>query len=401
MKPIIAMAALAQLPGCELRKMIAQMFASQVDANLYMSQSHLFSVVGNQEFALEMQARALQMSVIYRIKGTNKPAIRLLAMMGAGDQSVNTPLDYLIEHSDIQLNLLYIVPGQPLPAHLPEHDVAIVALGESDESLPALEMIDSMTKHWHSPLLNPARHILRCSRDGVYRQLKDIPGLLMPPTLRISRLDLERIARLEPAACELFGGTYPITARPLVSHGGRGLARIENAAELAAYLNASDDEEFFVSFYIDYRSKDGLYRKARIALIDGIPYICHLAISCNWIVHYGSADMTDSASKREEEARFMRDFDTDFALRHRDALRSIADRLKLDYVVIDCAETQDGNLLVFEADNRGWVHATDPIDIFPYKQAPMNKVFAAFRAMLEKAANAPAITDLGDKFSSD
>lgn len=339
------------------------------DACLYMNQAHLFSVVGNPEFALEMQTRALQTKTTYRIEGTANPAIRLLALMGAGDPSVNTPLDYLVENSDIRLDLLYILPGKPLPEFIPEHDVAIVALGESEASRPALEMIDAL--NWPRPLLNPARHILNNSRDGVSLMLKDIPGLLIPPTRRVGRQALMHIT---------FDSA--ITVRPLVSMGGRGLAKIENAARLSAYLDAHDDKAFFVSSYIDYRSEDGLYRKARIALIAGEPYICHLAVSENWIVHYGSAGMGISAEKREEEARFMHDFDSGFAQRHRAALMSVAERLKLDYVVLDCAETADGKLLLFEADNRGWVHATDPVGMFPYKQAHVHKLFAAFRAML-------------------
>ncbi len=389
LNPILSMAALARIPAAGFPGLIAKMLKLPVDANLFMSQSYLFSVVGNQDFALEMQARALEMSTVYRIEGTGVPAIRLLALMGAGEQSVNTPLDYLVEDSDIQLELLYITPDRSLPDCIPEHDVAFVALGESDQSRPVLELIDRLTEHWPHPVLNPAKHILRNSRDGVYQLLKDIPGLLIPPTLRISRAELESVARQEPQAYKIFGGTYPVTVRPLVSRGGLGLASIANATQLAAYLDASAEQEFFVSFYIDYRDADGLYRKARIALIDGTPYICHLAISDNWIVHYGSAGMADSAAKREEEARFMRDFDTDFAKRHQRALRSIAEKLALDYVVIDCAETRNGDLLVFEADNRGWVHATDPVDLFPYKQTPMKKAFAAFRAMLFRAKNAP------------
>jgi len=31
------------------------------------------------------------------------------------------------------------------------------------------------------------------------------------------------------------------------------------------------------------------------------------------------------------------------------------------------------------------VHAIDPVDVFPYKQPQMRKVFAAFRAMLANA----------------
>jgi hypothetical protein len=36
------------------------------------------------------------------------------------------------------------------------------------------------------------------------------------------------------------------------------------------------------------------------------------------------------------------------------------------------------------------VHAMDPVDIFPYKQPQMRKVFGAFRRMLIDTANAGA-----------
>jgi hypothetical protein len=370
-RPIPSMAALAQLPVEKLRELIAH--SAHADANLHMSQAHLFSVVGNPEFALEMQTRALQMSTVYRIEGTVKPTIRLLALMGAGDPSVNTPLDYLVENLDIELVQLYILPDKSLPEFIPEHDVAIVALGISDANRPVLETIAELTRQWPRPVLNPAQHLLNNSRDGVYQLLKDIPGLLIPPTRRISR------KALMPASAV----TGTMTIRPLVSLGGHGLAKIKNPAQLGAYLDEHDDEEFFLSSYIDYRSPDGLYRKARIALIAGKPYICHLAISEHWIVHYGSAGMSDSAKKREEEARFMRD--SYFVQRHRATFDAVAEKLQLDYVVIDCAETADGKLLIFEADNRGWVHSTDPIDLFDYKQEPMRRVFSAFRAACKKA----------------
>ncbi len=377
LKPLISQVALARLSNTELPEQIEKMFAEYVGGNLYMSQFQFFSVLGNKDFALEMQARALELSSVYRIACSQKPLIRLLALMGPGDSSDNMPLDYLIEDSDIQLDLIYIVPGQPLPALIPEHDAAIIAAGESAKNRPVLEMMGRLTANWPRPVLNPAKCISHCSRDGVYRLLKDIPGLLIPPTLRVSRQAL--YIALPP------GLNYPVTVRPVDSQGGRGLSRIDNASQLTAYLDAEPAQELFVSLFVDYKNADGLYRKARIALIDGHPYICHLAISDNWVVHYGSADMMKSTKKRRDEADFMRDFEAGFATRHREALCSIAGQLELDYVVIDCAETVDGKLLVFEADNRGWLHATDPLDVFPYKQQPMRRVFAAFRAMLIKA----------------
>lgn len=84
----------------------------------------------------------------------------------------------------------------------------------------------------------------------------------------------------------------------------------------------------------------------------------------------------------------MRDFDADFAKRHHEALQGLNEILGLDYVVLDCAETRDGKLLVFEADTGAVVHAMDPADLFPYKAPQMKKVFSAFRDMLIGAMRA-------------
>ncbi len=379
LQAIVAKPALSRLSNQELPVLIERMCEELAGGELLMSQFQLFSFLGNRDFALEMQARALALNTVYRIMGPKNPAIRLLALMGPGDSTDNMPLDYLLEDSDVQLDLLYLVPGQPLPDVIPVHDVAIIASGESAKNNQVLERLASLTARWPRPLLNPAQAILRCSRDGVYQSLKDISGLLIPPT--------QRVDRHEFAAGLPHDLSYPVTLRPLDSQSGRGLARIDHAAELQAYLVAENAPQFFASRFEDYRSRDGLYRKARIALIAGQPYVAHLAISEHWIVHYATADMLNSADKRREEADFMLNFDRDFARRHQAALRAIAARLELDYVVIDCAESRDGRLLVFEADNRGWVHATDPVDIFPYKQAPLRRLFAAFRSMLFKAAH--------------
>lgn len=389
LKPIIAMATLARMPEVEIPKLAAQLTSGLSDANLFMSQCHLFTIVGPHDFAREMQSKALEHSSIYRIAGTQNPTIRLLALMTSGDAMENTQLDYLIEGSDIQLDLMYILPDQPLPTIIPEHDVAIVALCDSEKTRPLLERIDKLIAQWPRPVLNLPNRIQRCYRDNLCQLLKPISGLLIPPTVRASRVELEKVARLTLSISELLGdGTYPLTIRPLDFHSGKEFSKIDTVKDLADYLNTTGAQEFFVSFYIDYCSADGLYRKARIALIDGMPYVCHLAISEHWVVHYKSASMAQSISKRNEEASFMHHFDTDFALRHQNALLAIAERLELDYAVIDCAETPDGSLLVFEIDNVGWVHATDPVEIFPYKQAQMSKVFAAFRAMLNKTKKA-------------
>src|SRR5262249_4382159 len=113
-------------------------------------------------------------------------------------------------------------------------------------------------------------------------------------------------------------------------------------------------------------------------------FACHMAISDHWIIHYLNAGMRESEAKRAEEARFMAEFEHDFARRHAGALRAICERVGLDYFAVDCGETADGRLLLFEADVAMIVHSMDPPDLFPYKLPQMQKVRDAFRAMLRK-----------------
>ena len=68
--------------------------------------------------------------------------------------------------------------------------------------------------------------------------------------------------------------------------------------------------------------------------------------------------------------------------RNADRLEAVAQRSKLDYVCMDCAETRDGELLIFEIDHAMVVHAMDSEALFPYKQGHMLKVRRAFESFL-------------------
>ena len=147
--------------------------------------------------------------------------------------------------------------------------------------------------------------------------------------------------------------------------------------------------EYFISPFVDYRGADGLFRKYRLVFFDGRPHLCHVALSTHWMIHYLNAGMADDASKRAAEAQAMETFEDDFAQRHRVALDAVAARLGLDYFVVDCSELPDGRLLIFEADIAMVIHSVDSVELFPYKQTQMAKVFAAFREMIDHAVSRP------------
>jgi glutathione synthase/RimK-type ligase-like ATP-grasp enzyme len=391
--PLIGLAPLMRkaFSGIDLKPLGSQLINRSAqypnDAHTLMDLSTILQLTGNRDIAMATQMQALEIQQIYRIPAvTPEPKIRLLALMAPGDLMANTPLEFLLENSDVTLDMLYVVPGLGAMPAIPEHDVMFVAIGESDENKPLLKELANVVPEWPRPVLNAPDKIANLSRDLACQLLASAPGIVMPHVARIDRHTLAAIGTRQQAVAGIIDGDFPIIVRPVGSHAGQGLDKIETPDAIATYLQSMPASEFYVARFVDYRSADGQFRKYRIILIDGHPYIVHMAISSHWMIHYLNAGMTDSADKRAEEARFMENFDRGFAVRHARAFTEIATRLGLDYVGIDCAETADGKLLIFEADSDMIVHAMDPVDLFPYKVPQMRKLFDAFRAMLGKAA---------------
>lgn len=356
------------------------------DANAMMDLATTLLLLGHRDTALATQMEALKLQPLYSIPSAHETKIRLLALMTDGDLMANTPLEFLVEDSDIALDLLYVGAGIPAIEQLPEHDVLFVAVGEADDKHELLLDLQALADSWPRPVINAPERITHLGRDGACALLQAGEGIEMPTSIRIDRPTLEKLGSSEIKISSLLpGDDFPIIVRPLGSHAGHGLRKVASPDDIPDYLHAVPSDEFYVARFVDYRSADGQFRKYRIILIDGKPFISHMGISKHWMIHYLNAGMTESQEKRDEEKRFMENFDTDFVPRHLTAFAEITKRLGLDYVGIDCGETRDGKLLIFEVDSDMIVHAMDPVDMFPYKQEPMKKLFAAFRDMLLKA----------------
>lgn len=353
-----------------------------------MDLSLIVQLLGDKAAGLAIQSEVLAFHRLFRTPSAAPiPGLRVLALAADIDMGGNTPIEFLLEDSDFELLTLYVTRSSGLPEVLPDHDVAIVVASDSEECRETLAMIERAAPRWPRPLLNRPDLIGSLDRDKLYRLLADIPGLEIPATIHATRAQLSGLAAgeitCEDVAAEL---RFPIIARPRGTHAGVGLAKLDDAPALAAYLAGRDEQDFFVARFVDYASPDGLYRKYRLAMVDGKPYACHMAIADRWDIWYLNAYMAFSDEKRAEEAAFMRDFDHDFGARHAAALAEMSRRVGLDYFILDCAENAERELLVFEADNTAVVHNMDSPAVFPYKPPQMRKIFAAFTAMLSRHA---------------
>ena len=368
--------------------LIAKVLDGTIQAGEGLDLSLIAQLLGDKPAGLAIQHEILGSHQLFRSPcAVTKPRLRVLALAAATDMGSNMPIEFLLDASDIELMTLYVIPEIELPAALPDHDVAIVIASDSEECRDALRKIDRAASQWPRPLLNPPQRVCNLDRDKLHRVLDGMAGLEIPATANVTR---EQLSQLPPSA-DAFRDIaadlpFPVIIRPRGSHAGAGLAKLDDHDAIKRYLDARQEQEFFIARFVDYSSRDGLFRKYRIVFIDGRPYACHMAIADRWDIWYLNAGMSASASKRLEEQTFMQTFEIAFARRHAIALAGIADRIGLDYFTVDCAETGDGSLLIFEADNTAIVHDMDPPDIFPYKAPQMRRVFDAFAAMLDRRA---------------
>ncbi|OYV46347.1 MAG: glutathione synthase, partial [Burkholderiales bacterium 21-58-4] len=168
------------------------------DANAYMDYSTVLQLMGLRENALAVQAQAIEIQALYSLPAPKlgsqaAPGLRLLTIMGPGDLMANTPIEFLLEDSDISLDLLYLTLESEWPEIVPDHDVMMVAVGESDANQPLLARLAGLVANWPRPVINLPEQIAVLSRDGVCAALHDIPGVEMPITVRIDRAMLQAL----------------------------------------------------------------------------------------------------------------------------------------------------------------------------------------------------------------
>jgi hypothetical protein len=392
--PRMGVAELTQMAfqGTDLRPLWHELMNKATDdaagSGMGMDLSIIAQLLGDKATGLAIQNDMLALQRLYRSPcAAGRPRLRVLALAAVMDIGGNTPLEFLLQGSGIELATFYAVPGMAIPSAFPDHDVAIVVAPDGDPARLSMQTIEAMIAEWPRPVLNRPANIAGLDRDLLYRRLKDVPGLEIPQTVRADRDTLHKLVAGQIAlTTQLDQGAFPLIIRPIGSHAGFGLARIADQNELRAYLSERSETEFFISPFVDYASDDGMFRKYRIVMVDGKAYPCHMAIADEWKVWYLNADMATSVPHRLEEALFMEHFDQDFSIRHAGALTRMSAELGLDYVTIDCAETRDGDLLIFEADNTAIVHDMDPPNVYPYKSASMQKIFRAVQTMLYRRA---------------
>src|SRR3954463_13056651 len=117
--------------------------------------SLIAQLLGEKEAGLVIQTEVLAFHQLFRTPcALPKPRLRVLALAAAIDMGGNTPIEFLLEGSDIELLTLYVIKGVGLPDRLPDPPVAVGVASASYGSRETLGLVSDASSNWPRPLLN-------------------------------------------------------------------------------------------------------------------------------------------------------------------------------------------------------------------------------------------------------
>jgi hypothetical protein len=281
----------------------------------------------------------------------------LLLIFGGGDEADqirrsgqritiagSADLGKLLPNREIIRRLLITRNQQPHQAELNGHPVIVNMITEAETSGRILDSLKELLRGVTARVINPPDAVLASTRDEVARLLSGTPGLVVPKILRLRGGD----ATLAAKAIEDKGIVPPVIVREVGTHTGKtvGLHRSIDAAVAAL----ASGKEYMATQFVDFASRDGLYRKYRVWFIGRHAVLRHMYVSDDWNVH--SADrarfMAHHPAVIAEERALIESLEP-FGADVREVFRAVRKRMPLDFFGLDFAVLPDGKVVLFEA----------------------------------------------------
>jgi hypothetical protein len=309
-------------------------------------------------------------------RGSGAP-VRVLLLVSSRFGNVSTRL--ILDNKTFDVWALYADfhdPAQPLPPHA----VVFNAIGDADLCEAALERASAVTAATSAPVINAPGAVALTGRVENAQRLASVAGLICPRIRARRREDLAADSSLR----------FPLLLRSPGFHMGSHFQRVERREELAEAMSALPGEELLEIEYLDARGADGMVRKYRVMIIDGVVYPLHLAIAADWKVHYFSAPAMGTEPRyREEERHFLEAMPKVLGPRALAALTGLGERMGLDYAGVDFGLRADGCVLLFEANATMVIVPPPPDPLWDYRRAAINSALeAARRLVLARAGSA-------------
>lgn len=255
----------------------------------------------------------------------------------------NLPLMEFLNPRDMQVQKIALGGTKESKIRVGRTDIIFNSICDPDSNKQTLKNVLKIVASLNVAVINEPKKVLDTHRDEIYETLKNSEFLFIPKTMKIQPKHLKDIIkRIKDKSINL-----PFIFREAGAHGGKSSLLVHAMDEIHELEQfAFDGRDYYMTEFIDFVSKDGFYRKYRIAMIDGKPYARHMIAASNWAIHVESRDelMPSSTILREEEKQFLEEGNEAFPKMYAE----IYEKIGLDFFGMDFAVGKDGLPIIFE-----------------------------------------------------
>jgi Tfp pilus assembly protein PilF/glutathione synthase/RimK-type ligase-like ATP-grasp enzyme len=261
--------------------------------------------------------------------------------------------------------------------------------GEALVSDGNVRELNELVSSFGVPVVNHPTKAIPTARDVSAKLLQDVPGVLVPKTVRFSSAGKTR----EELASEIESQfRYPVITRTLTSQEGKGMNKADSRERLIEIIAAVDcPERFFVTQFVDSRAGNTFYRKIRAAVVKDEIMIVRVDHDRHWKIYARKSDervafYSANAHLLEEEKRIINEPEARLGAAAIRGLRAIRERIPLDVFGIDFDVDAAGVLVFYEGNATMNLFSTARKEV-PYpKEADerLKEVFRSYFAVLTK-----------------
>ncbi len=253
--------------------------------------------------------------------------------------------------------------------------------GELILSRGILPGLSELAESFGAPVVNHPTKAVQTTRDVSVKLLKDLPGVLVPKTMRFSSAGKSREETLTEIESHF---EYPLITRSLTMQRGKGMTKVDSRDNLMAVLAGDLEETFFVTQFVDSRGGTQYFRKLRAAVVNDEIVIVRVDYNLDWNVH--GPRRTDEAVAAclannhlfEEEKRICNHPESCLGRPAVQALEAVRKRIPMDVFGIDFDVRADGVLVFYEANATMNLFCTRRKEL-PYAKEAQEHLKEAFR----------------------
>ena len=250
--------------------------------------------------------------------------------------------------------------------------------------------LDRVMAELPMPVINRPELVMNTARDSNARKFATCDKFVFPRTIRIDH-DLDRSAAHSQVLESL---RLPVILRPLHTHVGVGARLVRTERELEAEIARRSFSKFYAIEYHDCQSDDGLFRRYRIACVDGRLLPNSLHVATDWNVHSMGREAVDWYERGldSEEKAFRAEPGGVLKAEPEAVFKEILEKTPLDIYGFDFGISRDGRIVVFEVNAAMALGLEFDFKKYPYRRSIADELIREIENYFMNIARAPDVS---------